>query len=106
MKKLLLTGIAALFLATGTAHTGEFPQSRIWDCGHYLVVVNPADLIWNNDRADFVRGDDHFTIWRWQLYQQYSFQGHLQSAPCLAARRMRNFPASKYVYLPGLPLVF
>ena len=33
MKKLLLSGIAALFLATGTAHTGDdlqkFPRVRI-----------------------------------------------------------------------------
>jgi len=32
MKKLLLTGVAALFLATGAAHAGPFYK---WQCGEY-----------------------------------------------------------------------
>ena len=34
--KLLLAGIAALFLATGAAHAGPFYK---WQCGEYTVTV-------------------------------------------------------------------
>ena len=52
MKKLLLTGIAALFLATGAAHanteaerlneeegrTVSFPSRMVWQCGNVTVT--------------------------------------------------------------------
>jgi hypothetical protein len=46
MKKLLLTGIAALFLAIGTAHAGRYND---WKCGDNITLstsiekVNPPD---------------------------------------------------------------
>ena len=42
MKKLLLTGIAALFLATGTAHA--YVHREFYRCGKYLVT-NGNDMI-------------------------------------------------------------
>jgi hypothetical protein len=39
MKKLLLAGIAALFLATGTTHAAGVD----YICGHYSIVVEPKN---------------------------------------------------------------
>jgi hypothetical protein len=39
MKSLLLTGIAALFLAMGTAHAAGVD----YICGHYSIVVEPKN---------------------------------------------------------------
>src|SRR5262245_26419193 len=39
MKKLLLTSIAALFLATGAAHAAGVD----YVCGHYSIIVEPKN---------------------------------------------------------------
>jgi len=36
MKKTLLTGVAALFLATGAAHAGG--HSTFYECGQYRII--------------------------------------------------------------------
>jgi hypothetical protein len=38
MKKLLLTGIAALFLATGTAHAQDTSRGVEWKCHDGIIV--------------------------------------------------------------------
>jgi hypothetical protein len=46
MEKIFLTGIAALFLATGTAHAGRYNN---WKCGDTITLqtseekINPPD---------------------------------------------------------------
>jgi hypothetical protein len=100
MKK-LLTGIAALFLAT-SAHSGEFPKQQVWQCGDPYIVVNPIDLTWDYNRADFARGEDRFTIWHNHLYQRYG----LQDIPCAWVRKQPYLTAAAYaVYLGGLAVV-
>jgi hypothetical protein len=48
VKKLLLTGIAVLFLATGTAHAGRYNN---WKCGDNITLqtavekVNPPNAL-------------------------------------------------------------
>jgi hypothetical protein len=110
---------AALFLATGTAHADylkpfvdEPSKQQVWRCGNIYVVVNPIDLTWEYNRADFVRGGDTFTIWNNHLYQRYG----QQNIPCewpwkrKQADNDSNYlyrsKTAKYVvYLGGLPLV-
>src|SRR6516162_4758916 len=85
MKKLLLTNVAALLLATGTAHA-ELPKPRLWNCGSgSIVVIDPNDPIWKQDKAVFFKGTLQLTFWNGQSDRQLT---HKQSAkapnePCV-----------------------
>ena len=116
VKKTLISGIAALFLATGAAHADYFVDEpsdrRVWLCGNIYVVVNPADLIWEYNRADFVRGGDTFTFWHNRLYQRYGQQNipcewpWKRKQPDNDSNYLYRSNTAKYVvYLGGLPLV-
>jgi hypothetical protein len=63
MKKLLLTGVAALLLATGAARAYECDTTHtsdlrgIWQCGKICVTTHGPPLNRSLEIDDFVQGD-------------------------------------------------
>jgi hypothetical protein len=55
MKKTLLTGIAALFLATGAAHAGGYTRSDEWELNCRMTAINKA-------RPDDADWDEHMMV--------------------------------------------
>jgi len=76
--------IAALFLATGAAHA-ELPKPRLWNCGS-IVVINPNDPIWKQDKAVFFKGTLRLTFWNGQSDRQLTFPRRRQMHRALGNR--------------------
>jgi len=102
IKKLLLTGIAALFLATGTAHTGsKLPMPTLWRCPNSIVVINPIDPIWENAKTDFVRGqggprEQRLTMIHTGRYSLSEATALSPNDPCARMPKLDGEPYSLY----------
>ncbi len=79
MKKLLLTGVAALFLATGAGHAADDdvppppprfrPWQQVWQCNDIRVTITArAPFSIEYDLGGTIWGGGHFTVIKGALY--------------------------------------
>ena len=79
MKKLLLTGVAALFLATGAGHAADDdvppppprfrPWQQVWQCNDIRVTITARDpFSIEYDLGGTIWGGGHFTVIKGALY--------------------------------------
>jgi hypothetical protein len=89
MKKLLLTGVAVLFLATGAGHAADDdvppppprfrPWQQVWQCNDIRVTVTARDpFSIEYDLGGTIWGGSHFTVIKGALY--------FNERPCLPLR--------------------
>jgi len=96
--------IAALFLATGAAHA-ELPKPRLWNCGS-IVVINPNDPIWKQDKAVFFKGTLRLTFWNGQSDRQLTYEqsAKVPNAPCVRQPLLDGYTLRSVYFLQDLSL--
>src|SRR6516225_646690 len=75
-----------IFMALRPAHA-DLPKPRLWNCeSGGIVVINPNDPIWKQDKAVFFKGTLRLTFWNGQSDRQLTFPRRRQMHRALGNR--------------------
>jgi hypothetical protein len=102
-----LTVIAALMFMALRPANADLPKPRLWNCeSGGIVVINPNDPIWKQDKAVFFKGTLRLTFWNGQSDRQLTYEQSAKApnAPCVRQPLLDGYTLRSVYFLQDLSL--